>query len=130
MIILIKSNLSVLTTTNKLYIYLYIISNVFFQIGTNDGNDNFRNLVKQKNAHIIILVEPNTSLISKINKNYENIKNVFIYNKAIYYKNDETIELFIPSKNKIMGVRADNGIVYDNKHFSMLPMNDWAKKKI
>jgi FkbM family methyltransferase len=101
---------------------------VFFQIGTNDGNDLFRDLVIKENPDMVILVEPNKLLINEIKQNYSNIQNVYIYNNAIYYNDDEVIELYIPAKNGIMGTRADNGIVYDSGHFTLLPMNDWGNK--
>jgi len=106
-------------------------SKVYFQIGTNDGNDLFRKLVIRDKPDIVILVEPNINLIDEIKKNYSNILNfakVHIYSNAIYYNNDETIELYIPAKNGIMGTRADNNIIYENKHFSIVPMNDWGDK--
>jgi len=105
------------------------MSNVFFQIGTNNGNDMFRELVIKNKPDIVILVEPNINLINEIKNNYNNIKNVYIYNNAIYYTNDEILELYIPAKNGIMGVRSDNGIIYDSGHFSLVPMNDWGKKE-
>jgi hypothetical protein len=104
------------------------MSKVFFQIGTNDGNDMFRELVLQNAPDYVILVEPNRELINEIIKNYSNIQNVYIYNNAIYYNDDEMVELYIPAKNGIMGTRADNGIIYSNAHFSLLTMNDWGNK--
>jgi hypothetical protein len=101
---------------------------VYFQIGTNNGKDLFRELIKNKKPDIIILVEPNELLISSIKKNYDNIENVNIYNKAIYYNSNEVVELFIPAKNGIIGTKADNGITYSDVHFSLLPMNDWGNK--
>ena len=47
---------------------------------------------------MVILVEPNINLISEIKRNYSDIQNVHIFNNAIYYNNDELIELFIPAK--------------------------------
>ena len=41
---------------------------------------------------------------------------------------NNTVELYMPAKNGIMGTRADNGIVYSDLHFSLLPMNDWGTK--
>lgn len=93
------------------------MSGIFFQIGTNNGNDVFRDKVKKDKPSLIILVEPNKSLISDIKNNYKDIDNVHIFNNAIYYKNNEDIELYIP-KNK----------GYGNGHFSLLPMNDWGEK--
>jgi len=112
----------------------------FFQIGTNDGNDEFRNMVISEKPDLIILVEPNSDIIDLIKQNYSSIDNVNIYNKAIYYKSGETVELAIPSKegqkntdprfnnNHIEGVMADNGIKYSDSHFSLLPMGDWGSK--
>ncbi len=95
------------------------MSKVYFQIGTHNGNDLFRELVKNNKPDTVILVEPNVNLINEIIKNYDGIKNVYIYNNAIYYNNDEEIELYIPAKNGIIGTRADNGIIYSNIHFSL-----------
>jgi FkbM family methyltransferase len=104
------------------------MSKVYFQIGTNNGNDKFRQKVLNDNPDMVILVEPNQLLISEIKENYKDIKNVHIYNNAIYYNNNETIELYIPAKNGIIGTKADNNIVYNHGHFSLLPMNDWGSK--
>jgi len=104
------------------------MSKIFFQIGTNDGNDNFRKMVINEKPDIIILVEPNRNLINEIRKNYSDIPNVYIYMNAIYYNSNETLELYIPAKNGIMGTKADNGITYATGHFSLLPMNDWGEK--
>jgi FkbM family methyltransferase len=88
----------------------------------------FRENVIKNTPDCVILVEPNEKLIDEIKKNYNNIKNVHIYNNAIYYNDDETVELYIPAKTGIIGTCADNGIVYSNVHFSLLPMNDWGNK--
>jgi FkbM family methyltransferase len=104
------------------------MSKVFFQIGTNNGNDLFRELVIKNDPDMVILVEPNENLINEIKKNYINIKNVHIYNNAVYYNNDEILELYIPAKNGIIGTRANNNIIYDDGNFSLLPMNDWGNK--
>jgi FkbM family methyltransferase len=101
---------------------------VYFQIGTNNGNDSFRELVIKNIPDCVILVEPNNELINEIKQNYSNIRNVYIYNNAIYYNNDEIIELYIPAKNGIMGTRADNNLIYTTGNFSLLPMNDWGNK--
>jgi FkbM family methyltransferase len=101
---------------------------VFFQIGTNDGNDLFRQLVIANKPDIVILVKPNDQLIHTIKTNYAGI-NAHIYSNAIYYSDNETIDLYIPSKNGIYGQKADNGITYNNVHFSLVPMNDWGKKE-
>ena len=91
---------------------------VFFQIGTNNGNDNFRKLVIDNKPDLVILVEPNLNLYNDIKKNYENIPNVVIYSNAIYYENDKEINLYIPNKRG-----------YDTPHFSLVPMNNWGSSK-
>ena len=53
---------------------------------------------------------------------------MYIYNNALYYTNGEDITLYIPSKNDVFGARADNGLVYSDGHFSLVPMNDWGDK--
>lgn len=112
---------------------LVIMPSVYFQIGTNNGNDQFRKMVLRNKPDLVILVEPNPSLIDEIKKNYVGIPNVHIYNNAIYYTNDETLTLFMPSKHGIMngeyGLRADNGHTYQHGNFSLVPMNDWGKKE-
>ena len=113
---------------NMLIYIIILMSAVYFQIGTNDGNDLFRELVIKNKPDCVILVEPNKDLLHEISKNYSNIENVFIYNNAVYYNNDEMVELCIPAKNGMMGTCADNGITYSNAHFSLLPMNGWGNK--
>jgi hypothetical protein len=44
------------------------MSKVFFQIGTNNGNDLFRELVIKNAPDCVILVEPNKELIDEIKK--------------------------------------------------------------
>jgi FkbM family methyltransferase len=107
---------------------IILMSTVFFQIGTNNGNDLFRELVIKNKPDCVILVEPNIGLLNEIRKNYSNIENVYIYSNAIYYNNDEMVELCIPAKNGMMGTNADNGLVYSDAHFSLVPMNDWGNK--
>lgn len=102
---------------------------VYFQIGTNDGNDLFLEKVKEDKPDLVILVEPLKELEGLIKENYKGLDNVLLYSNAIYYKDDETVELYIPAKNGIMGNVASNGITYSKSHFSLLPMNDWGDKK-
>lgn len=105
------------------------MSRVFFQIGTNNGNDLFNLLVKKENPDLIILVEPNISLIKEIEKNYKDIKNVHLFNNAIYYEDNTDIELYIPAINGVYGNIGENNITYSNVHYSLVPMNDWGEKK-
>jgi FkbM family methyltransferase len=111
---------------------------IFVQIGTNDGNDNFRNLVLKYKPKSVILVEPNYELISSIKYNYKSVEefaNVSIVNKCIYCKDNEEVSLFIPAKDGIYGnpgeqpERKLGNYTYNNKHFSLIPMNDWGLKK-
>jgi len=90
--------------------------NVFIQIGTNDGDDNFRNHVKHFNPKKVILVEPNEILINQIKSNYAFFENeLIILNLAINTHNKDT-KLYI----------SNNWIGHSDKHFSLVPMNDWA----
>ena len=47
------------------------MNKVYFQIGTNEGNDLFRDMVKDDKPDLVILVEPNKSLVDNIKKNLE-----------------------------------------------------------
>lgn len=102
---------------------------VYFQIGTNNGNDLFNKKVRNDKPDLVILVEPNAELEPVIRKNYEGVPNVFIFSKAIYYEDDSELTLYIPAKKGVFGSRADNGLVYENIHFSLVPMNDWGSKE-
>ena len=103
--------------------------NVYFQIGTNDGNDNFKQLCIKNNADMIVLVEPNIKHLNSITQNYHICKNVHIINKAIYYNDNDEVELFIPAKDGIYGNKGVNNHRYSDGEFSLLPMNDWGEKK-
>lgn len=97
---------------------------VYIQIGTNNGNDNFRKLVLENKPKLIILIEPNYNLINSIKENYKNIENVHIINKALYYKDDIDISLYIPSTDN--NNKAINGCSYSDLHYTLVPMNDWG----
>jgi FkbM family methyltransferase len=112
--------------------------NVFIQIGTNDGDDNFRKLIIKHKPKKVILVEPNKDLITKIEKNYNCVKNICdvqIVNKAVYINDNKEVSLFIPAKNGVYGKkgvqpeRKQGNHKYTHHHFSLLPMNDWGEKK-
>jgi FkbM family methyltransferase len=100
---------------------------IYIQIGTNDGNDLFRQMCMHspRPTHII-LIEPNTSLIPSIRHNYEGIDNVTIVNKAIYHTSGLHVELCIPAHQGRYGSQASNGCVYTHVNFSLVPMNDWG----
>ena len=115
----------------------HFISNcdVFMQIGTNDGNDKFKELVYKFKPKIVILIEPNSQLCNNIKENYKYIENVIIINKCIYEKDNQEVSLFIPAKDGVYGnpgvqpERVFGNFTYNNKHFSLIPMNDWGEKK-
>jgi len=102
---------------------------VYFQIGTNDGNDLFNRKVRAEKPDLVILVEPNRDFEPIIRKHYEGVQNVFIFSKAIYYENKPDVSLFVPGKRGVFGSRADNGWTYSHLHFSLVPMNDWGSKE-
>jgi len=102
---------------------------VYFQIGTNDGNDLFNRKVRAEKPDLVILVEPNKDFEPIIRKHYEGVQNVFIFSKAIYYENKPDVSLFVPGKRGVFGSRADNGWTYSHLHFSLVPMNDWGSKE-
>ena len=60
----------------------------YFQIGTNDGNDNFRNLCIKHKPDMIVLVEANSKHLNSIQNNYKSFVNVHTINKAIYYNDN------------------------------------------
>jgi len=66
----------------------------YIQIGSNKGNDDFQRIIEfLEEKSRIILIEPNSSLIEDLIKNYQNLikKNiVIICNKAISIKNEIT----------------------------------------
>jgi FkbM family methyltransferase len=102
---------------------------VFFQIGTNNGNDQFRQLCFKYNPDLIVLVEANKIHLESINKHYSSLNNVRVFNNAIYYENDKDVELYIPAKDGVYGKKGENGITYLHGNFSLLPLNDWGEKK-
>jgi FkbM family methyltransferase len=102
---------------------------VYFQIGTNTGNDLFRKKVIADKPDLVILVEAIPDLIPVINHHYKGIPNVYIFNYAIYYEDSKKVNLVIPAKKKVYGTTADNGVTYDHAHFSLMPMNDWGSKE-
>jgi len=101
---------------------------VFIQIGTNNGNDNFRKRVLAERPSRVFLVEPNPRLIPAIQQNYANIPNVTIVDKAIYYQDNTTVDLYIAAKNGVYGSMADCGYIFTDVNFSLVPMNNWGSK--
>jgi len=102
---------------------------VFFQIGTNNGGDRFRELCIAHKPDLIVLVEANSKHLPSIKKNYEDLQNVHIFNNAIYYKDNEQVDLFLPAIDGVYGNPGENKHTYSDGEFSLLPMNDWGDKK-
>ena len=98
---------------------------VFFQIGTNDGDDDFLKIVIDNEPSKIILVEPNSLLNNKIKENYKEIKNFIIENYAITSDKLGKVELVIPKDDISTGVSV-NGISYGDQQFTLIPMDDWG----
>ena len=112
-------------------------SDLFVQIGTNDGGDLFNKLVKHFKPKRVLLIEPNDSLNPYILQNYKEVYddlNIEIINKCIYDTDDKEVSLFIPAKDGVYGnpgvqpERKQGNLTYSNKHFSLIPMNDWGDK--
>jgi len=112
--------------------------NVWIQIGTNDGNDNFLQYVSYFKPKKVVLIEANSSLIDKIKKNYSHLTKdceIIIINKTIYTDDNKTVSLFLPAENGIYGKpgvqpnRKQGNHLYTDGQFSLLPMNDWGEKK-
>jgi len=98
-------------------------ADTFIQIGTNDGCDRFRNIVREYKPKLVVLIEPNKDLIPEIENNYSGIANVCIENVAIATE-EKDVSLYIPLVDG--NGRADNGCYYSSSTFSMIPMNDWG----
>tara|TARA_B110000483_G_C18198828_1_gene544279 strand:+ start:533 stop:1183 length:651 start_codon:yes stop_codon:yes gene_type:complete len=101
---------------------------VYFQIGTNDGNDTFKIKCLNDKPTQIILVEPNPLHKKSITDNYKDFSNVHIFINAIYYNDNEDVELVVPAINGIFGNIGENGIKYNHSHLSLIPMNNWGSK--
>ena len=98
---------------------------IFVQIGTNNGHDEFNEMVRKLEPSMVILVEPNKLLNDTIHRNYSNIDNVFLENVAITEENKGKVKLFLPKD--VPGKSASvNGVHYGDPGFSLLPMNDWG----
>jgi len=101
-------------------------NDVFVQIGTYDGNDEFRELVIELKPSTILLVEPNKDMIPIIAMNYNNISGVYIENVAIVASKEQEGILYLPRTDN--NGKADNGIYYGASKFSLNPLNDWGSK--
>jgi FkbM family methyltransferase len=102
---------------------------VYIQIGTNNGNDNFNKIVKADCPDLVVLVEPNSHLIPSILQNYQDVDNIQLLNNCLHYEDDKTVSLYIPALKKELGTLAENGNLYSDAHFSLVPMNDWGDKE-
>lgn len=96
----------------------------FIQIGTNNGKDEFNELVRVTRPSKIILIEPNKACNASIRESYKDVSNVFLENIAIttsqgYHK------LYHPRN---FNGKARNGVCYSDAHFSLVPMKDWGEE--
>ena len=95
----------------------YATGKIFVQIGTNNGNDDFRNLCRQYKPSLIILVEPNSIHNDSIVTAYEGILAYHIENVAITTQAQNEVTLVIPKNRPKM---------YNTGNYSLLPMDDWG----
>jgi FkbM family methyltransferase len=99
-------------------------SGVLIQIGTNNGKDEFNDIVKASHPAKVILVEPNKELNNDIWANYVGIDNVFLENVAIMEKDCGVVSLCHPTNDGF------DYLPYSNNCFSLLPMSMWGDKRI
>jgi FkbM family methyltransferase len=66
----------------------------FLQVGVHIGNDEAFDIIKHHDIELGILVEPLPHLIPHIEKNYKDIKNINIENKAIAVDNSTSVSFF------------------------------------
>ena len=97
---------------------------VLVQIGTNNGADEFNEIVRKSSPVKIVLVEPNKALNSFVYKNYEGVENVILENVAITERDGDEVELVHPIG--ITDGMKESGAVYTTEHFSLLPLDDWG----
>jgi len=91
---------------------------VFFQIGTNDGVDGFRELVHDFTPSHTFLIEPWSQLNENIRNSYDNV-NYTLINCIVSDKNNEYVDLFLPDNNTSR-----------LRHATTLPLDDWNKEKL
>jgi FkbM family methyltransferase len=92
---------------------------VLVQIGTNDGNDEFRELVRNTSPSKLILVEPIKMFNESILYNYKGIQNVILENVAITNKKQGEVSLVIPKERREM---------WGTGNYTLLPMDDWGSE--
>jgi len=101
-------------TLYKMQEYTNIDHNkVFFQIGTNTGVDEFRELVGKYTPSFVVLVEPWCEFNASIEKSYLNINKKLINGVVGRDHNKQSI-IYLPDNNKDR--RA---------HSTLIPMQDW-----
>ena len=99
--------------------YLDIQSNkLFFQIGTNDGNDAFRLLVEEYQPKKTFLVEPLEGLYSKIHESYKG-KNYNLIEGVVHYKEVGEVDLYFPENDSSR-----------TQHSTLAPMTNWNKQEL
>ena len=102
-----------------------INNDIFVQIGTNNGNDEFRDLVKKLKPSKIILIEPCKYLNEQIKNNYMGIENYHIENYAITNEENRGIVKLCYPKTQENG-KSVNGFTYSDGGYSLIPMDDWG----
>tara|TARA_R100001163_G_scaffold49923_1_gene37569 strand:- start:367 stop:1014 length:648 start_codon:yes stop_codon:yes gene_type:complete len=99
--------------------YLNLQSNkLFFQIGTNDGNDAFRLLVEDYQPKKTFLVEPWEDLYSKIHESYKG-KNYNLIEGVVHDKERGEANLYFPEND-----------FNRPQHSTLAPMTNWNKQKL
>jgi FkbM family methyltransferase len=96
------------------------------QIGTNNGCDEFNGIVKYCEPSMVVLVEPNKLLNPQIYTNYKDITNVFVENVAIAESDKGMVKIVKPKNILTTKGKCYRGINYTDKHYSLLPMDDWG----
>jgi hypothetical protein len=99
--------------------YLNINHNkVFFQIGTNTGVDEFRELVSKHTPSFVVLVEPWQEFNESIEKSYLNINKKLI-NGVVDIDHNKHSTIYLPDNNKAR-----------KAHSTLIPMQDWDGNKL
>ena len=99
---------------------------LFFQIGTNDGNDAFRLLVEEYEPEKIFLVEPWGSLYEKIHKSY-NGQNYTLIEGVIHDKKEDDELSFSPSEAVLY---FPENAMNDTGHSTLVPVTNWNKEEL
>ena len=91
---------------------------VFFQIGTNTGVDEFRELVGKHTPSVVVLVEPWQEFNESIEKSYININKKLI-NGVVGIEHNKHSTIYLPDNNEAR-----------KAHSTLIPMQDWDVNKL